>query len=257
LANALVNRASAPDGGVRGKSRTHPFCNQFTFRDMTLSDTSCIEVPVKTRPRLPKGSLHKLQVTSNQLQIKSYENRFGNTSSNIVLTVPHVSIIQVELKEAKVTSGQSWCTIAYRNESGKEVRLKFCALNSGGSFHNQLTEVVATALEELRWNQDVLPYQPFAIPLNPPKSVTKFFYGMSLFAGAMLLGGLRDGWGFLFFMGTFLFFPSLIAVGIDYVRLNTAWHPILKIVSYASIFLLGFIMMVTAFAFMDARDLFG
>jgi hypothetical protein len=72
----------------------------------------------------------------------------------------------------------------------------------------------------------------------------------------MLFGLAIGGISGAVLLGSFIFFPALIALGIDYIRLNTSWHPILKLIVSIPIFLIGFIVMVTAIAVMDASGLF-
>jgi hypothetical protein len=45
---------------------------------------------------------------------------------------------------------------------------------------------------------------------------------------------------------------SLAALGIDYVRIRTGWHPMLKIVAYIGIFLVAFVLFVTTITLLEA-----
>ena len=83
----------------------------------------------------------------------------------------------------------------------------------------------------------------------------KFLAGFILFAGGFIVGGLAMGFRFIVFFGTFLFFPSIIALAIDFVRLNTKWHIGLKILSYIGIFFLGLFALVASILTLEALEI--
>lgn len=93
---------------------------------------------------------------------------------------------------------------------------------------------------------DSLPASSLSIPLDNPSVLSKFWYGLSLFAGLLLLGLIDDS-GFFFFLGIFLFFPTLIALAIDYIRLQTDWPFLFKLFAGFIAFIVGFLLMLLTF----------
>jgi hypothetical protein len=89
--------------------------------------------------------------------------------------------------------------------------------------------------------------------VNQPTPLQKLIFIAISFSFLLLIGGLFKGFGFLLLLGSFIFFPALMALGIDHIRVNIAWHPIIKLIAYALIFLIGFIIMAVALNFMDSQ----
>jgi hypothetical protein len=223
-----------------------------TRNDASNTSTAYVEVPAEIWPKLPKGKLHKFRLTPYQIEIESYENIFGNNSADRLLSIPYTQIDAIRFKKPFSHAVKGRCQISYRD--GLQVkRLKFCAMGSDAHFNNQLTAAIVETLELLHHGSHTLASDQVRIELKPPNSLWKFFAGLSLFSGLFLLGSRRFGIGSLFFFGVLLFYPSLIALGIDYIRLNTGWPFLLKLISYVIIFIIGFVMMITTIFLIEAH----
>lgn len=212
-----------------------------------------VRAPIKTRPRLPKGKLHKLLITTEKLEVYSWENIYGNKKSEKLFSVDHKQILEIEFKNPLLHTKERYCKIIYENEVGIRNHLEFSVLNtfdlyrlqSGPYNQNKTTEKVANLLKTLidpnvsnsRYSKTL------DIPFKPPKSIIKLLAGLVLpFTTAVgWAGGIQS----LFWVSLFLFFPSLMAIGIDYVRLNVGWSAWVKFVVYVLIFIFLFAAMVT------------
>lgn len=224
-----------------------------------MTESPHILVPIKIRPRLPKGRLHKLLIDSSHFHILSWENLYGNSASESILSIPHSDILNVKFKMPASPSFEGKCTLSYQDHtatSDTAGEIKFSSTGPHGHVNNELTAAIASALDDIRWQRFVPPVPPLIITLKPPSAMLKFFTGFALFAGTMLVAGLSMDFSFIGFLGLFLFFPSLIALGIDYIRLHTAWPTPIKLLAYVLIFVFGFFLMALTFSVVDASGIF-
>lgn len=206
-----------------------------------------MRAPVKVKPKLPKGRFHKLRVTPETFEISSWENFYGNQRSEVLLSLPHQNIIEVQFKMPKIKSYQTYGTIKFKDKAGKQDTLQFCILGSDATPKNLLTEEVADLLGTLGdpcfSNLDTPPR--LDIPFKNPGNLRKFLYGLVVFSTAIIssFSVTRSEW--LLSIGVFILLPSLITLGIDYVRVDTGWPTWVKLFAYIFIFGLFFWIAMT------------
>ncbi len=218
-----------------------------------MIDDFIVRAPVKVKPKLPKGRLHKLLITTEKLEIYNWENVYGNKISEKLFSVGHKQILEIEFKKPLLHTKESYCKIIYENEVGIRNCIEFSVLNtsdlyrlqSGPYNQNKTTEKVASLLKTLTDpNVSISRYsKTLDIPFKPPKSIIKFLAGLVLPITTAVgwAGGIQS----LFWVSLFLFFPSLMAIGIDYVRLNVGWSAWAKFAAYVFIFIFLFVAMIT------------
>jgi hypothetical protein len=213
-----------------------------------MSREQYIQFPAKIRPRLPGGSIHKMRVDDNRTEIATWPGLYGNEESKLLLAIPHPSLIAAEYARPLLQVGTGYCKVRYVDESGKENSLKFNVVDPdlSGEYRqavqqNRYTEAVAKTLVDLKQGKSGLPPYPATLTFTPPSSKKKFLYVLALFGPLMIIGGLVLGSDFALLGGVLIFPPALAALGIDYVRLHTGWHPVVKVGASILIFLLMFI----------------
>ncbi|MCP4416033.1 MAG: hypothetical protein GY805_05390 [Chloroflexi bacterium] len=168
-------------------------------------------------------------ITAEKFEIYSWKNLYGNKTSEKLFSVLHKHILEVQFKRPLVDIKESYCKIIYENEAGRRKFFKFSVLDTIGLyqlksaiyFQNETTEKVAHLLKTLGdSNLSGSGYSvTLDIPLKPPKTIIKLLAGLALpFTTAIgWIGGIKN----LFWVSLFFLFPSFMAIGIDYVRLNT------------------------------------
>jgi hypothetical protein len=228
-----------------------------------MSQPNNLQFPARLKPRLPGGSIHKMQINEDETRVLTWPNLYGNKESRCILAIPHSRIVEAEYIRPLLQAGEGKCRLRYLDESSQEQTLKFNVVDPSilnGNIYaqarqNEYTESVAQALEGFRRGGSNLPSLP-ALTLTPPKAGTKLLFGIGLVFGALLLTGsvVVDNI-LLWFFGTFLACMSAAALGIDHVRIHTGWHPAAKIVVYILIFLVAFIMFITAMALFETLNL--
>ena len=122
-----------------------------------MSKESSITVPVFVKPSLSKGRFHKMHITREHVQILSWENIYGNTSSELLKEVPCAAIEQVDFKMPRSSSYIGICYVTYLDDAQRKRKLRFSVRQPDGQHNNALTEKIAQVLEELRWKRDALP----------------------------------------------------------------------------------------------------
>ena len=212
-----------------------------------------VRAPIKAKPKLPQGKLHKLLITTEKLEIFSWENVYGNKKSEKLVSVLHKHIVKVDFKNPLLNTKERYCKVVYENELGVKNLLEFTVLNTfdlyrmqtGPYYQNKTTEQVAKLLQALIDPNQLQSYysKPIDIPFRPPKNIIKLLAGLAL--PFITTIGWVGGFQTLFWTSLFLLFPSLIALAIDYIRLNVGWSAWLKYVAYILIFVFIFVAVVT------------
>ncbi|MEZ4592245.1 MAG: hypothetical protein R3D55_14040 [Chloroflexota bacterium] len=206
-----------------------------------------IRAPIKVKPKLPNGRFHKLQITLEKFKISSWENFYGNQNSEALVDLTHENILEVQFNMPKVKSYQTYCKITFKDKAGKQDNLRFCILGSDAAPKNLLTEEVAELLGNLgdpRFaNLDTPPQ--LDIPFDNPGNLRKFLYGLTVFSTVIVSSfpATRSVWWLG--IGVFILLPSLITLGIDYVRVDTGWPIWAKLIAYICIFGLFFWLAMT------------
>jgi hypothetical protein len=212
-----------------------------------MLDDFIVRAPVKVKPKFPRGRFHKLRITPETFEISSWENFYGNQISEVLLSLPHQNIIEVQFKMPKVKSYQTYCTLKFKDEAGKWNNLQFCILGSDAAPKNLLTEEVADLLGTLGdphfKNLDTPPQ--LDIPLKKPGNLRKFLYGLILFSSGIASVFSTTSFKWLVVVGVFILLPSLITLGIDYIRVDTSWPAWAKLIAYICIFGLFFWIAMT------------
>lgn len=232
-----------------------------TFEEPVFQEN--YEFPAKVHPRLRGGSLHKMRISKSGVEIATWPGLYGNKVSSLILTIPISAIMKTEYLRPLFTSGVGRCRIQYFNEPGEVRSLTFHAVDSGvlsGNIYaqqrlNSYTETVVEILTGLKQGKHDLPLLP-ALTFTQPSALKKLIYGIvAVFVGGLLsVGSLLDSilsW----FFGTFLLCMSLAALGIDYVRVHTGWHPAVKILVSVGIFLAAFVVFVMAMTLYEVLNL--
>jgi len=228
-----------------------------------MSQPNGLQFPAKLKPRLPGGSIHKMQIDEDETRVLTWPNLYGNKESRCILAISHSQIVRTEYIRPLIQAGEGKCKIRYMDESGQEQTLEFNVVDPGtldGNIYaqarqNEYTESIAQALEGFRRGEGDPPSLP-ALTLTPPRAGNKLMFGVGLVLGALLLTGSVVVDNILFwFFGTFLACMSAAALGIDHVRIHTRWHPVAKIAACTGIFLASFIIFVTAMALFEVLNL--
>lgn len=139
-----------------------------------------VRAPVKTKPRLPKGNLHKLLITAEKLEIYSWENIYGNKTSEKLFSVKLCRISEAKFKKPLLNIKEGYCQIIYENEVGMRNHLELSVLNtsdlyrlrSGPYSQNQRTEEVTNLLKMLidANESNIHFFKPLDIPLSHQKA---------------------------------------------------------------------------------------
>jgi hypothetical protein len=149
------------------------------------------------------------------------------------------------------------------DEPDQKKTLKFNVVDSGtlnGNVYaqhrqNEYTKVIAHTLEEFKQGRGSLPSLP-TLTLSPPGTGKKFVFGIGLFLGIVLAtSSLMVASFFAWFFGAFLTCMSLAALGIDHIRIRTGWHPALKLAVYVALFLVAFVLFITAIALFEVLNI--
>jgi hypothetical protein len=93
--------------------------------------------------------------------------------------------------------------------------------------------------------ENCLPPEPLILDFQAPTGPRKLLFGLSLFGFLILAFALIGGLGTVWF-GTFVLCMGLGALGIDYVRLHTGWHPVVQSGAYLILFLVALTAFVSA-----------
>jgi len=195
-------------------------------------------------------------VDKDGLEITTWEGLYGNEESRLILALPHSKVITAEYARPLLKSGIGYCRVSYLSETGAEGTLKFSIIDPVTFYHqNSYTEAITRALVDLKQGRPILP--PFqSVPtLKPPKAGIKFLYGLSLFAVPLIMGALAYDSVFLLLLGSMVFFPSVAALGVDFIRLHTGWHPAVKVVVSIVIFCVAFILFVITMGLLEVFNL--
>jgi hypothetical protein len=227
-----------------------------------VAQENSIDFPARVRPRLPGGSIHKIRVTADDIKVLTWPGLYDNKDSKCVLVIPHSSIRNSEYVAPMLMAGEGRCIVRYLDESGEERKLRFNAVDQSAlsgniyaqSRQNEYTENVAHAINELGQGMVFLPSLP-SLTLKPPSTTKKLFFGIGIvFGGGMAAASLAANSIFIGFFGAFVLCMSLAALGIDYVRIHTGWHPILKVVAYIGIFLVAFVLFAAAITLLEVLN---
>jgi hypothetical protein len=228
-----------------------------------MEQESYLQFPAKVRPKLKGGNLHRVRVDRSGLEVATLENLFGNKESHPVLKVKLTEITSAMYIPPRFLSNVGYCMIRYLDNSGQAQTLKFRVLCQGAFegnivavlLQNRETEAIAMVLEELTKERICLLPWPVTLSFTPPNTARKFFFGLSLFALMLATAALWGKSAFLWFFGTFLLCMSLAAVSIDYIRIRTGWHWVVKTFVYVAVFLVAFVSFVTAMALFETINL--
>jgi hypothetical protein len=228
-----------------------------------MQKENSLHFPVRIRPRLPGGSIHKMQVDEKETCISTWPNLYGNKESRCILTIAHSQILEAEYIRPLLQIGEGKCRLCYRDKSDQEKTLKFSVVDpstlNGNVYaqhqQNEYTKSIAQALEGFKQGKGNLPSLP-NLTLSPPGAGKKIAFGIGLFLGVSLLtGSLVIDNILTWFFGTFLTCTSLAALGIDHVRIRTGWHPAAKVAAYIILFLVAFMLFITAMALFEVLNI--
>jgi hypothetical protein len=177
-----------------------------------------VEFLVRVEPRLQRGPLHRLRVTQKAIEISTVPGLYGNKLSTTLKSIPHSRISEVRYRHAFL---KTRCLVRYEGELGQP---------------------------------ETLPAEPISLIGPPPSGRLKLLYGLLLLPFPIVLrlalSGPFDIRGFLIF-GTLFGFIALGAVGIDYIRLHTAWHPLVKITGAILVFAAAFMGIIAMIGFIE------
>jgi hypothetical protein len=227
------------------------------YNDDMAQYTDRIEFPAIVRPRLQGGSVHKILIADQKIKIETYPGLQGNAESRSVLTIPRSRVSAAKYISPILMALAGYCRISYLDELGREQTLKLYAVNSDKVPQNPYTQFVAEVLEDWRLDKNNATLtQALIIKWDPPSSRRKFLYAIYMLVvimtGVIWRVGL-SGVGFVaMFLGSLILSSGLIALGIDYIRVYTPWHPVIKIGVSILLVCLGFLLFFITMILLEA-----
>ena len=211
-----------------------------------------IRIPVSVSPRLPGGDVHRIEANYEGMHIFTWQGVYGNKESKNVISIPFSNVIDI-------SCFNSWmlpvitCHVRYMDSSDKENLLKFRVYDQvsrkgrldGQQRENIYTETAAQALEDLK--QAKATSFP-TLTFEPPSATNKLLYagtiiGVMVLLATFMAGANLESFEFLFqLLGSLMSVASLTALGIDYIRIHTGWHPVVKFFVYVALTLTAFVL---------------
>ncbi len=228
-----------------------------------MTQENYLQFPAKVRPRLCGGYMHKIRIDRDGMEIATWPGLYGNKESSLILAIAHSRITMIEYARPFLQTGVGRCRVNYLDESEEEKSFKFHIVDPGTlsgniyaqSRQNQATEAIASVLMDLRQGKDSLSPFPMVFDFVPPNTGKKFFYGISLFAGFLIVRALAGANVLSWFFGTFLLCTSLAALCIDYFRIHTGWHPLIKLGASVVVFFIAFVLFAIAMTLFEGLNL--
>ncbi len=228
-----------------------------------MAQENYLQFPAKVRPRLRGGYMHKIRIDRDGMEIATWSGLYGNKESCLVLAVTHSRITTIEYTQLLPWVGTGYCRVNYLDESEEEKSFKFHIVDPGilsGNINtkhrqNQAAEAIAIVSMDMKQGRDSrLPF-PLVLDFKAPSTGKKFFYSISLFAGFLIVRALAGANVLSWFFGTFLLCMSLAALCIDYFRIHTGWHPLIKLGASVVVFFIAFVLFVTAMTLFEGLNL--
>jgi len=229
-----------------------------------MSQTYYVEIPVQISPRLRGGKIHKMQITTAGITITTWSGLYGNRESRCVLGVASEQITSIHYQPPLLANGDGKCEARYVDAAGQERKLTIHVVDQGvlaGNLaaqarQNTYTETLTEVLLGLQHGSNKLPELP-NLTLKIPNASKKLLYGTGtvILIGVLSAGAAAFDKHFLAVFSPFILWMGIGALGIDYVRVHTGWHPLIKLLVAVVIIFIVFVTLVGVILWLEAQGI--
>jgi hypothetical protein len=218
-----------------------------------MQSTNSLDFPALIRPRLKGGRIHRVLIDELGIAAATIDGFYGNIESKPILRIPLEALIEVKYLRRKIRGDR--CHVRYSDPEQGEQQLTFVAVNPDASVNYPITALAAQVLEAIRSGEANTEPIRFTYAMAPLRPIVKLLIVPIAFAVVIICPSLVrfGGVPYSFVLGFvgFAICAGLAATAIDYARIHTAWHPLVKVLASVISFMGAFCLFAILVALLD------